>query len=393
MFGDLIVFLGVCLGHAGVLIFTINWLHGHALPRRFLRAVRRVLVPAVPATPLAIWLIYGFDVFAGWGTSLSWWRVALIAYAALCVALGLVVLPLLTLVRLLRPRPAVVRRHAARTIDIAKHLGYPPVGDGKYHRVAHWPFNQVFQVEFVERTLCLPRLPEAWDGLTILHLTDLHLCGTPDRAFFEQVIEHCKSWGVPDLVAATGDIVDSSRHHRWIIPVLGRLNWRHEAFAILGNHDGYHGQAERVRRRLRRLGVQVLGNSWSEIALRGERGVVIGHEGPWFRPGPDLADCPEGGFRLCLSHTPDNLPWARRHDIALMLAGHNHGGQIRLPGIGSILIPSRFSRRYDCGTFHEPPTTLHVSRGLAGQHPLRYFCKPELTWLVLRAGKALEAGG
>jgi predicted MPP superfamily phosphohydrolase len=76
-----------------------------------------------------------------------------------------------------------------------------------------------------------------------------------------------------------------------------------------------------------------------------------------------------------------------------MLAGHNHGGQIRLPGIGSIFVPSRYSRKYDCGIFHEPPTLLHVSRGLSGQQPLRYNCRPEVTRIVLRSPAVLEAEG
>jgi predicted MPP superfamily phosphohydrolase len=97
--------------------------------------------------------------------------------------------------------------------------------------------------------------------------------------------------------------------------------------------------------------------------------------------------CPEGVFRLCLSHTPDNIGWARQHQINLMLAGHNHGGQIRLPLVGSVIVPSRYGRRYDCGTFHEPPTLLHVSRGLAGKEPVRYNCRPEVAKLVLRIGK------
>lgn len=77
------------------------------------------------------------------------------------------------------------------------------------------------------------------------------------------------------------------------------------------------------------------------------------------------------------------MPWARQHGIDLMLAGHNHGGQIRFPLVGSVFVPSRYSRRYDRGTFAEPPTVLHVSRGLAGQHPLRYNCRPEVTKLIL----------
>jgi predicted MPP superfamily phosphohydrolase len=111
--------------------------------------------------------------------------------------------------------------------------------------------------------------------------------------------------------------------------------------------------------------------------------VVIGHEGPWFRPAPDLTECPADVFRLCLSHTPDNIRWAKQQRIDLMLAGHNHGGQIRFPVFGSMLVPSCYSRRYDCGLFHEPPTVLHVSRGLAGKHPVRYNCRPEVTKLVL----------
>jgi len=167
------------------------------------------------------------------------------------------------------------------------------------------------------------------------------------------------------------------------VPLLGRLKSRHGAFAILGNHDLWF-EPPRLRRRLGRAGMRVLGNGWVQMEVRGEPLVAIGHEGPWFGPPPDLSACPAGPFRLCLSHTPDNVPWARRHGIDLMLAGHVHGGQIRFPLIGSVLVPSRYSRRYDCGTFDEPPTVLHVSRGLSGDHPLRYNCRPEMTKLILR---------
>ena len=68
-----------------------------------------------------------------------------------------------------------------------------------------------------------------------------------------------------------------------------------------------------------------------------------------------------------------------------MLSGHVHGGQVRVPLFGSILVPSRYGRRYDSGLFDEPPTLLHVNRGLSGEHPLRYNCRPEATLLTLRA--------
>jgi len=60
-----------------------------------------------------------------------------------------------------------------------------------------------------------------------------------------------------------------------------------------------------------------------------------------------------------------------------LLAGHNHGGQVRFPVIAHCFVPSRYGRRYDCGIFHETATLLHVSRGLGGEHPLRYNCRPE----------------
>src|SRR5262249_6299628 len=153
----------------------------------------------------------------------------------------------------------------------------------------------------------------------------------------------------PDVVAVTGDVIDSDKHHRWMLPILGRLRWRLAAFAILGNHDRWF-DPHLVRRRLRRLGMHVLLNNWQTFDLRREPMVVIGHEGPWEKPEPDLSQCPTGVFRLCLSHTPDNISWARRHRINLMLSGHNHGGQIRFPVIGSVLVPSCYSRKYDCGT-------------------------------------------
>jgi predicted MPP superfamily phosphohydrolase len=268
------------------------------------------------------------------------------------------------------------------TVSVSKVLGFKPIGIGKRRHIARLPFNQCFDVDFSERYLKLPQIPAAWEGLKILHLSDLHFCGTPDRAFYHHVIERCLPWE-PDLVAVTGDYVDTDHHHRWIVPTLGRLRWKIAGFAILGNHDAWR-DPRLIRRRLRRIGFHVLGNCWETLQVRGEPMVVIGHEGPWFRPAPDMSACPAEGFRLCLSHTPDNLPWAKRHKIDLVLAGHVHGGQIRVPGTGSIFVPSRFSRRYDTGTFHEGPTVMHVSRGLAGEFPLRINCRPEVTLVVLQ---------
>jgi predicted MPP superfamily phosphohydrolase len=379
----LLLFLGAWVGHAALLVASLNWWYAQPLRRPVLHALKRLYVFLGAVFPVALWLAAGLDLAALWPGGVDpGWRVALFAYLLLCWAVTFVALPALTVFRLVRGKPAVLLSNHTRMLNVADRLGYRPAGRTKYRHLARLPLNECFRVDFAERTLRLAGLPAAWDGLSILHLSDLHLRGCPDKGFYQCVMDVCRDWE-PDLVAVTGDIVDSHHHHRWVVPVLGRLRWKVAAFAVLGNHDYWHDPAL-VRRRLRRIGFRVLGNAWEQLEVRGEPMVVIGHEGPWFRPGPDLTGCPSGPFRLCLSHTPDNIGWARAQGVGLMVAGHNHGGQIRFPLFGSVFVPSRYGRRYDCGVFHEPPTLLHVSRGLAGKEPLRYFCRPEVTKIVLK---------
>jgi predicted MPP superfamily phosphohydrolase len=379
----LLLFAGAWLGHMVLMIVSHNWWYGLPLPRHSGTIIHLVHGLPIVAFPLALLWAFGWDLgeLPGLSTEFAWPQLATV-YVVICAAVGFVALPLNTALRLLRRDPTLDKQ--SRVLDVAKHLGHRPIGDSKERLLAHLPGNEVFQVELVERTLRLPRLPAAWDGLTILHLSDLHLKGTPDRDYFRFVMDRCADWQ-PDLVAVTGDIADSMHHMRWIVPILGRLRWRIAAFAILGNHDYWYDPAF-IRRRLRRLGMYVPSNTWQQIDVRGEPLVVVGHEGPWLKPPPDLSACPREPFRLCLSHTPDNIGWARRAGVDLMLSGHVHGGQIRFPLFGSVLVPSRYGRRYDCGAFDEAPTLLHVSRGLSGDHPLRYLCRPEVTRLTLRRG-------
>lgn len=379
-----VLFLGACVGHTALWMFIVNIIFGLPWPKHAHGLARKLHALIVLSAPVLFWFGLGLNRSLGefsWDVTFA--CPFLRHYTLLCWFFGFVLLPVFTVWNVLRRRGGRQSPGRAETVDVAAELGYRPEGEGKRRRLCRLPGNQVFQVDFVEHTFRLPRLPAAWEGLSILHLSDLHFSGTPDRTFFRHVLDRCRGWE-PDLVAVTGDLVDSDRHHRWIVPLLGRLRWKVAAFAVLGNHDQWH-DPPMIRRRLRRIGMRVLGNSWEKLEVRGQPLVVIGHEGPWFRPAPDLSSCPEGTFRLCLSHTPDNIRWARRHDVDLMLSGHNHGGQIRLPLFGSIFVPSIYGRRYDSGIFEQPPTLLYVSRGLAGQFPVRFNCRPEVTRIVLQA--------
>jgi predicted MPP superfamily phosphohydrolase len=128
------------------------------------------------------------------------------------------------------------------------------------------------------------------------------------------------------------------------------------------------------------------------LEIRGESLLLAGNELPWIAPAADLSrtgpPLAEGGAaRILLAHTPDQIEWARAFDIDLMLCGHTHGGQIRLPWVGAIFAPSRQGVKFDCGVFEFMPTVLHVTRGIAGKLPLRWNCAPEIVLLTLRSPK------
>src|SRR5262249_1648995 len=140
-------------------------------------------------------------------------------YSRICWAAGLGFL-IATVLRLLPTRPTVVRDERTVTVDIAKELGHRPVGDGKYRHVAKIGLNALFRVAFTTLTVAVPGLPAAWDGLTILHLSDLHFYGTPGSEYYDAVVRRCVAAGPPDLLVISGDIIDGPKYLDWIEPVL-----------------------------------------------------------------------------------------------------------------------------------------------------------------------------
>ena len=120
--------------------------------------------------------------------------------------------------------------------------------------------------------------------------------------------------------------------------------------------------------------------------------ILAGNELPWFVPAADLRDCPpraapSGPPRIGLAHTPDQLDWACANEFDLLLAGHTHGGQICLPLVGPLFVPSIVGVRYAAGVFGRGPTVLHVTRGVSGELPVRWNCPPEIVRLVVRCPK------
>jgi predicted MPP superfamily phosphohydrolase len=384
----LALLFALVFGHGLLLTYSHNRWYGSGLHKHLIDAFQMLHGLLLLAGPVGLVLLYGLDLSPIFVDPLRGVAPTLLAVYCVACLVALPVFAVLTLYRRLRPKPAALVSNHTRTLNVAAELGYKPLGHSSFGWMARLPGNEVFQVDLTEKIVRLRRLPKTWDHLSILHVSDVHWNGTPDRTYFRRVMELCAEWN-PDLVAFTGDAVDTDVHYRWIVPLFGRLKWKEAGLAILGNHDFYF-DAQVIRRRLGKLGMQVLGNSWKQIEVRGQPMIVIGNEAPWFGPPPDLSTCPADIFRLCLSHSPDQIGWAKKHGIDLVLAGHVHGGQLRLPLVGSIVVPSRYGRRYDCGVFDEAPTVMHVSRGLSGEQPLRYNCRPEVTKLILRCEERVD---
>lgn len=379
------------VGHACLWVAVLNNLYARPLPKQPLKVWRLVTGVVILAFP---WLV--LNIFNTWPLALdrppepgadsfngTLGRV-LFGYALVCLTFGGLVLPLITLRRALRTVPACVVSERTRTLDLWPEYGDKLIGNGKGQLATRVPGNCVFKCDLTELTLQLPGLPPAWDGLTVLLVSDVHFHGTPSRLYFERIIDELTAGPVPDLVCLGGDYVDTDTHYEWLQPLLGRLDAKEGRFAVLGNHDRYHAPS-RLRAELTAAGYTVLGNGWREVTVRGVRCVMIGHEGPWFRPGPDLdgAPPPADAFRLCVSHTPDNFYWGVAHQIGLMLCGHVHGGGIRVPVLGSIFVPSLYGRRFDCGVFAEGGSVLVVGRGMSGKEPLRIRCNPQVIRITL----------
>jgi uncharacterized protein len=240
----------------------------------------------------------------------------------------------------------------------------------------------------VRRTIVLPRLGPELDGLRIVHLSDLHFTGLVPKTYFQEIVRQSNAL-VPDIVAITGDLIDNRCCFDWLADVLGRFESRYGTYFILGNHDEDFG-APPIRQALTAAGLIDLGGRWMEIQVRQSPLILAGNELPWIKPAADLATAPPGRsaggpLRIVLAHSPDQFGWACRHDVDLVLAGHVHGGQVRLPLVGPILAPSLHGVWYaDRTCYVRRPAVMHVSRGVSWAIPFRFGCPREMVEIVLR---------
>lgn len=380
-----VALLAAAAGHAEWWVTVINRVHAYRISSRVLTWIRRLHDVAIPIfPPILLWRVglTSDGVLRGgrWSDLPTGWLVVLAicwaGFAGLCAA---------TVRWQWRSGRTSAAPQTQETVNVAGALGGRPIGRGPYRSLARLPLNEAFQVEISEKELSLPRLPSGLIGLRILHLSDVHFLGAVDRPYYDFVFERLSRIPV-DLIAFTGDLFDDFALKDWLGTTFARLNAPLGRYFILGNHDWYLDSDE-IRRSMTELGWTDMCAAPQELTFNDSPLLLAGSEMPWMGSLPNWPATPADAFRILLSHTPDDLAFARRNRVDLMLAGHNHGGQIVLPIIGPVYSPSRYGVRYAAGTFFEPPTLLHVSRGLSGRHPLRWRCRPEVTVLTLRQGE------
>ncbi len=240
----------------------------------------------------------------------------------------------------------------------------------------------------------LPRYRRSVRGLQrdvrVAFLTDLHLGPYMGRKQLEEWVEATVALA-PDVVLLGGDLVDQmyAGDLREVVELLPLLSSPLGVYAVLGNHD---------RTKYRRLGPLEDALQAAGVTLLRNEGTLIRDDlylaglDDWRTGHPDaaraLAAAPVGengdhAARLFLSHNPDAIPHLPE-GIDLLLAGHTHGGQVRLPLIGPLVTSSEYGRRFAEG-WVDAPMPAFVSRGLGvSMLPFRLFCPPELVLLELR---------
>ena len=403
---DLLLALAAFVGHFSLAVWLYNRLHALAGPVWLLKTLER-LVLLLAAAVLVVYL--GRSLWTGDVAPPT--SGAGLAYAALCWMAAVLVIPLWLVPKLREREPAALLANDTQVIDIAQRLGRRPVQGASARFFAALPGNEIFRLHVHRKTLHLPGLPAELDGLRIAHLSDLHMIGHVTEDFYGEVVDTTNALE-PDLICLTGDILEKHGCFPWIPRTLGRLQAPHGKFFILGNHELRLGNVAPLREALTAAGLTDLGSRYETLSINGANVLLAGNELPWFGTSPSLPSAergtrnaerdvhsdssqlrtPRSEFRILLSHTPDQLPWARARGFDLVLAGHNHGGQIRLPWLGALISPSWYGWRYAGGLYHEPPTVLHVSRGIAAKHPIRLNCPPELALLVLRRSRSGYTG-
>ncbi len=242
------------------------------------------------------------------------------------------------------------------------------------------------RVVLEKRPIRLPRLPAVLDGFRIALFSDLHLYPFTPVEVIQDAVALANSFR-PDLVILAGDFVWREVEAAFdLVPVLSRLNPAIGTFAVLGNHD-YRKGPQIVARALRQAGIQVLINEGLPLGRGSDSIYLAGIDSA--SAGTPLPAEAFGNRRgnpttIVVVHEPDYIvALAPDYPFDLQLSGHSHGGQVRLPVLGPLILPP-MGEIYSMGLYEVGNSQLYTTRGVGTIHVnLRLNCTPEVTAITL----------
>ena len=255
-------------------------------------------------------------------------------------------------------------------------------------------FNKAVEVTQVSMTFA--ELPDGFSGYRIAHLSDLH--NTEFGKENEKLLKKLRETD-PDIIAITGDILDSRRTDTAVaLAFLEKAVQIAPCYYVTGNHEGRISGYRDFKKAMEDLGVTVLENRKVTLETGGSSITLMGIDDPNvcndnIRGEPEAVAAARiqnlrsdsDGFTILLSHRPDLFPAYVSGGVDLVLSGHVHGGQFRIPFLGGLYAPSQgFFPEYDFGAFSQDGTQMYVSRGLGNSvFPLRFHNRPEVVLITL----------
>ena len=234
----------------------------------------------------------------------------------------------------------------------------------------------------------IANLPPALDGFTIAHLSDLHRGPYISAEHIREAAAIAVSQA-PDLIVLTGDHISyRAEYAKSCAEALSLLSAPHGLYAVLGNHEYWTGAVERAANACRDAGARLLVNEAVPIDVGDARWWLCGVDDIWEgRPDLDatLANVPQEHLKILLCHEPDFADEAAKRGVHLQLSGHSHGGQVRLPGAGPIVLP-KYGQKYPyrLQRVAETQTQVYTTTGVGVTFPpIRINCRPEVAILRL----------
>lgn len=245
-------------------------------------------------------------------------------------------------------------------------------------------------------TISSDRLPEAFDGYRIAHVSDLHNAelGKNNEKLLDMLQE-----AKPDIIAITGDIIDSRNTDIDIALQFTKAAMEiAPCYYVTGNHEARVSEYDELKAGLIEQGVVVLEDATTEISLDGDTITLMGVNDPSYQTEylfgdsetvmngklQEISDA-ENGFTVLLSHRPELFEIYADNNMDLVLSGHAHGGQFRLPFVGGLVAPNQgLFPKYDAGLYTEENTNMVVSRGIGNSIlPFRFNNRPEVILIDL----------